>query len=1383
MAERAHPDAIERESSSTPSADPQHGSEAAAQSANSNSQQVVIGPAEALEYIRALSDPNQALSTLSQFWNVIPQGNPLEPLVFNLYRELRQRCRDTTPSIGDESWKQSNLWTRIGLLAVLYMHRYQQGWALADMQHSINCFEEAISILPADARQKPVILSNYANTLLWRFERQGDPSDLDKSVLVQRSAIESTPPNDSQLFLRIRSLAAALQVRFDHRGQLSDLEEAIPAIKRAIDVAPENHPYQALFVGDLGTILRNRFSRLAYLQDLDDAITNHKNALSLTPDSDPLRAGRINDLGMSFSVRFNRFGTVSDLNEALSCYEQSVISTPDTDIDKPVRLNNLGSALRDRFLRLGAMSDLQAALSYLERAVELTPDANPKKPRMLRALGGTLVTRFENRRSFEDIDRAITTQLRAISLCPTGHADRAWMLDALGVFLVTKFLHNGDLASLEQGIEVQEQAVSLTSSDNLDRAHFLSDLGSSLMRRFEWLNKLPDIERAISSHCQAVDMTPDDHEQKPRRLNNLASALCRKFVSFGNFHELERAIINCEQAVSLTRDDHPDKPIWVNNLGSILSTRFDDTGKLVYLDQAISYQNKSLEISAEGRPEKAMWLSNLAKSLLSRFELLKDLADLDRSISNRRLAVSLMLDGHPSLPMLLTSLGSAIRVRFEEFKKPEDLEEAVSVLREAVSLTPSDHPNRPDRLSNLGNSLVNRYHHSRQPADLEEALSSYRLAVQLTDEGSRQRPVWMAHLGWALCINFTISKKISDLEEAISVQEEAISLMLDTHPEKSKHLKRLAQSLALKAETLPDRRTRSSDEHILNTYFHSFRLASGAPIARLRAMTELADVADNLGFPDQSMRAYRLAMDYVPSVVWLGTTIGRRYQAMAGVLQDFVTKAAAQAFRVGDAGLALQLLEQGRSVVWGQILKLRTPVDDLREVNTALADRLEEVALAIDHIGTRLDRDGITSSYDEAVQTHHRLAEEWDELVERARKTLGFEKFLKPLEFTTLLRASHSSAVALINVSKRRCDAVILRPGTASWIHVELPFFSHQIATAMRQQWAQSLRSSGVRERGFKKDTSRTPSAKSQLEAVLLGLWSFIVQPILHQLGYLVSITAPSESNYLTVCKQVPRHSGNELPRMTWCATGPLSFLPLHAAGNYTPNGPPGKVFDYVISSYAPTLGSLLTKPPPTGDFQGILAVGQSNTRGMSSLPGTTRELDHIAQQAGGLRFTRLEGSQATHAAVLDGMHDHSWVHLACHASQNLDDPTSSVFYLHDKVLDLATISQAPFKHAGLAFLSACQTAAGVENLSEEAAHLAAGMLMSGFPSVIATMWSVRDQDAPVVAEQVYARLLKDGVASTANASRALHEAVGYLREHIGEDKFEAWVPYIYIGL
>ncbi|KDN33461.1 hypothetical protein RSAG8_13441, partial [Rhizoctonia solani AG-8 WAC10335] len=73
-------------------------------------------------------------------------------------------------------------------------------------------------------------------------------------------------------------------------------------------------------------------------------------------------------------------------------------------------------------------------------------------------------------------------------------------------------------------------------------------------------------------------------------------------------------------------------------------------------------------------------------------------------------------------------------------------------------------------------------------------------------------------------------------------------------------------------------------------------------------------------------------------------------------------------------------------------------------------------------------------------------------------------------------------------------------------------------------------------------------------------------------------------------------------------------------------------------------------------------------------------------------------------------------------------------------------------------------------------------MLMAGYTSVIATMWSVVDSDAPIVADKVYSELMKDGKLGNGEAGKALHNAVAGLRERVGEREFGRWVPYIHIG-
>ena len=71
-------------------------------------------------------------------------------------------------------------------------------------------------------------------------------------------------------------------------------------------------------------------------------------------------------------------------------------------------------------------------------------------------------------------------------------------------------------------------------------------------------------------------------------------------------------------------------------------------------------------------------------------------------------------------------------------------------------------------------------------------------------------------------------------------------------------------------------------------------------------------------------------------------------------------------------------------------------------------------------------------------------------------------------------------------------------------------------------------------------------------------------------------------------------------------------------------------------------------------------------------------------------------------------------------------------------------ISQRSSRDKNLEFLSACQALTGDQKMPDEVVHLADGMRIGGYPSVIVTMWSISDSDAPLVADQVYGQLIRD---------------------------------------
>ena len=167
--------------------------------------------------------------------------------------------------------------------------------------------------------------------------------------------------------------------------------------------------------------------------------------------------------------------------------------------------------------------------------------------------------------------------------------------------------------------------------------------------------------------------------------------------------------------------------------------------------------------------------------------------------------------------------------------------------------------------------------------------------------------------------------------------------------------------------------------------------------------------------------------------------------------------------------------------------------------------------------------------------------------------------------------------------------------------------------------------------------------------------------------------------------------------------------------------------------------------------------------------------------ESNSIELVEAHDGAGTVKRVLEEMGQCNWIHLACHGVQNLHTPTESAFILADGNLSLEEIVKHPLPHAEFAFLSACQTAAGDANLANEAVHLAAGMMLAGYRSVIATMWSMNDKDGPVVADVVYSELLRDGKADHTRAAYALHQAVQKLR--LSGRPFLAWMPFIHIGV
>ncbi|KAJ3513886.1 hypothetical protein NMY22_g14907 [Coprinellus aureogranulatus] len=947
-----------------------------------------------------------------------------------------------------------------------------------------------------------------------------------------------------------------------------------------------------------------------------------------------------------------------------------------------------------------------------------------------------------------------------------------------GVGSLDQYEETKDQARLTEAISELQKAVDLATEEYLELPKVFGELGVAYTWRYRQSRDPADISGAVSAEKQAVLLTPDGDLRLPARLGNLAHTLSSRFSALGDLSDLDEAISVGLRAVELTPEGEPNLPTRLSHLGVSYTCRFEQTGSLsdiamsislqqraVHLTQreilispcdpsdvseAIAAHRKAVELTPEGDPGLRKSLNNLAVACNRRFTITGDSTALSEAISAQRKAVDLTLESHPELPATLNNLGVLYRHRFGMTNDLSDIDDSISVLQRGVQLTPKGHGNLPGRLSNLGNSYVTRFEHTGDLSDIAKAISVQRQAVEATPEGHAERLMALSNLGGSYTERCHHTGSMEDFDEAIA------------------NLKAAA------------------------TY--SF----GSPHRRLNAARSWARMSiRHTQEWENILPAFDTVIHLVALVAGLEKTVESRYTLLRNV-QGLASNAAAAACSFDKVGQALEWLEQGRCLVWGQLGSLRTPLGDLHRVDTELAERIEDVSIRLQTAGGQgsLHPDMPLSekmALEDNARRHLNLANEWEDLLKAVRSRPGFETFLQPPACSALLHhIPESGAIVVINVEPVRCDAFALIHGSSEPVHIELPGFSLEKAQKYRKDLGMQLRLRGLRVREGEGTMGEPPERaigfyrKKQVDGdarvvrnVLKCLWEEIVQPILNALGFSRSDASPTDS----------------LPRVWWCPTGPLSFLPLHAAGIYGVGSDEG-TSDFVVSSYTPTVTAITERVknarPMDGDTSGLFLTCQPKVPGSAPIPGTASEVRLIYEKAEGQGITvlKLEGNEVSADKCLEQMERFSIVHLACHASQVVEDPLQSRFLFHEGTLDLAKIMNRNLKNADLAFLSACQTSTGEDQLSDEAVHLAGGMLAAGYRRVVATMWAIGDRHAPEVANDFYEYLWKDGEAGSGGgfsgerSAYALHHAIRQLRQRLddSEESLLTWIPYVHFG-
>ncbi|KAJ7193472.1 CHAT domain-containing protein [Mycena pura] len=1095
-------------------------------------------------------------------------------------------------------------------------------------------------------------------------------------------------------------------------------DSVIEMLRKVMHGLTQHHEQALAVLVTLGSALVDRNRDKA---DLDEAVRLLQRALDRHPRNPLYQAQRhiLNCLSTALLNRFDLCETKTDIDGAISRLQEAIEVVPDGNRNKLVLLDNLCEAFTRRFIYYEVDSDADGAVEMAGNALDLTPDNHPQEPVRVDALGRSLSRRYEVTGNPADARRAIAAAENALRMITAAHPDYVEFHMNLAITYSTfyrRFLRLRHIADLERAIELLRSVQTDTRNARMHRT-VLGKLGVCLVSRYSFLDESADVVEAIALLEETVAMTPDVDEDSRDHLNYLTTAYTARFERLGDIGDIDKSISLLENCLQ--------KP------QSVLE----------------NYQACK---------------DNLGSALILRFRAISGIRDVDRAIEVLDQVVASTEDKNRNKHGRLTNLGIAHLLRFTETQKLADIQAAVASFENVVKATQeSCHPRRDFFLNNLALALNRRFdwRSDIHPGDIDRAIALFEEAVQLCPDNRSGKAAYLNNLVVSLLFRFRREHNFSDIEKAIVSGTACARLTPVTHVDYSSHQFNLGEAWLLHFR---EKRERVALNIGIQCFSYAALASSGPPRTRFRAASEWSHCA----WADRHeslLEACKTVLELLPQVAWLGLPFSNRLHELIQI-GNIVNAAAAASLERGTAENAVEWLEQGRSIVWGQLLQLRSPTDELHEIRPDLATRFRQLSSALEK-----SNDDLT--LENAGQSHRRLTAEWQALLSEIRETTKLKRFLLPKTLSELIAVGLPEPVIMLNVSVFRCDALILVPWSTSVKHLPLINFSFEDATRLRNSLGSLLQANG---RHIFEDTSRKGKRENLptgldtdqvFASILAELWLNVVHPI---------VEAP----------ELEPKSINQLPRLWWCPTGALTFLPLHAAGVHDNPTPGNKLSDFAISSYIPTLRALRNYPSSLSeDQQKFRLLGVAVPSGSSPLPGTREELGRISDRVGLSRFVPLIGGHATIEAVSCGIEECRWAHFACHGLQDPLDPSqSSLLLTNETHLTISQLTQLSLPHAELAFLSACQTATGDATLTDEAMHLSAGMLHAGYHSVVGTMWSIMDRDAPQVSDDFYRYLLRKNTPDYRESARALHEAVDNLRLKKDRRSFLAWVPFIHIG-
>ncbi|KAG2138598.1 CHAT domain-containing protein [Suillus bovinus] len=345
----------------------------------------------------------------------------------------------------------------LGNLSLAHFFRYQQEGDASDLTSSIAYSTEALDKISSEDQNRSVLLNNLANGLLLRFKKLAGADDLEQAVKFYGCVIELCPAGHKGRLHALSNLASAIMIRYELQASPADLEISLGYFHEALEICPRNQPDRFILLDNYATTLRKRFQHTGDMIDLETAIKNHYEVLHVLSPSHPHHSDTLCSLGNALQSRFACQGDPDDLVAAVDHYSEALRLRPPSHPERADLLSNLANASCKLFNEQRNPRLLDQCIEYHSEALQFSPEGF-RRPLLLHNLASSLTTRFLYHNDAKDLDRALELGTSALKLREEGNEYRLSTHVMLANAKGLKYGLEGDHAMLQAAFQHLDEA-------------------------------------------------------------------------------------------------------------------------------------------------------------------------------------------------------------------------------------------------------------------------------------------------------------------------------------------------------------------------------------------------------------------------------------------------------------------------------------------------------------------------------------------------------------------------------------------------------------------------------------------------------------------------------------------------------------------------------------------------------------------------------------------------------------------------------------------------------------------------------------------------------------------------------------------------------------